>query len=64
MMLRILSMMSLSMMIRSHNMMSLLDQLDQYIMKQVNQVIVAILTWKPEIPRDQGGGTTPLEMFR
>jgi len=43
--------------------MSLLGQSDQYILKQEAQVMVAILTWQPEIPKDPSGGTTPLEMF-
>jgi hypothetical protein len=43
--------------------MSLLGHLDQYILKQEAQVMVAILTWQPKIPKDPSGGTTPLNMF-
>jgi hypothetical protein len=43
--------------------MTLLDKLDQYILKQEAQVMVEILTWQLGIPKNPSGGTTPLEMF-
>jgi hypothetical protein len=43
----------MSMMMRIQIRMSLLGQLDQYILKKEAQVMVEILTWQPDIPKTQ-----------